>query len=292
MKPYWLEFKGASFEAFLADQLVRSLDCSAWVNRFCSEDEIKGLGNTVISRPVRGWFRALHRKIEEFLLETVCVNLPEGHEPISDVLYHRRFGWIGILREHEIFLGKMVLGNVGKLAVGPRTYFSGHQTLRGEDPVIFGAFCSVAEGLYLNSSPDFHAMKDPSTYEFHDEPRDPANTWNMGYRNREAEEAPRGITVGHGVWIGRNVRLFHGVEVGNGCVIAESSLVRGKLEPYGVYAGIPAKLKRLRFSEKTIAALEEIRWWNWSPERIKRNKAFFETDLTRFDGDVKSLIVE
>jgi acetyltransferase-like isoleucine patch superfamily enzyme len=292
MTPFWLQFKGASFEAFVSDQLVRSLDCAPWVNRLSTEDEIKGLGNTVLSQGARGWLRGLHRKIEEFLLQTVQVNLPGGHEPVSDVLYHRRFGWIGVLREHEIFLGKMDLGPVGKLAVGPRTYFSGHQTLKGEHPVVFGAFCSVAEGLYLNSTPDFHAMKNPSTYEFHDEPRDPASTWNMGYRNAETAAAPTGISVGHAVWIGRNVRLFHGVEVGNGCVIAENSLVRGKLEPYGVYAGVPAKLKRLRFSDKVISALEDIQWWNWGPERIKRNKAFFETDLTTFDGAVKNLIVE
>ena len=141
------------------------------------------------------------------------------------------------LREHEIFLGKLVLDEVGKFAVGPRTYFSGHQTIKGEHPVVFGAFCSVAEGLYLNSTPDFHAMKTPSTYEFHAEPRDPANTWNMGFRNAETEAAPSGIVVGHAVWIGRNARVFHGAEIGNGCVVAEGSLVRGKLEAYGVLCG-------------------------------------------------------
>jgi acetyltransferase-like isoleucine patch superfamily enzyme len=291
MNPFWLEHKGASFEAFLADQLVRSLDTAPWVNRFATEDEIKGLGNAVVSQAARGWFRALFRKIEDFLLGVVQVNLPEGAEPIADLVYHRRFGWIGILREHEVFLGKLDLDPVGVLAVGPRTYFSGHQTIKGEHPVSFGAFCSVAEGLYANSTPDFHALKGPSTFEFHNEPRDPADTWNMGYHNAETAEAPTGITVGHGVWIGRNVRLFHGVQVGNGCVIAEGSLVRGTLEPYSLYAGVPAKRKRIRFSEKTIAALEEIQWWNWPPDRIKRNKAFFETDLTTFDGDVRSLTV-
>ncbi len=280
MESYWIEHKGASFEAFLSDQLVRSLDCAAWVNRLASVDEVKNYGNSVANATTRGFFRGVFRKIEEFLLATVRVNLPGGPEPVSDMVYHRRFGWIGILREHEIFLGKLVLDDVGSLAVGPRTYFSGHQIFKGEHPVSFGAFCSVAEGLYLNSTPDFHAMKGPSTYEFHNEPRDPADTWNMGYKNAETEAAPTGISVGHAVWIGRNVRIFHGVEVGNGCVIAEGSLVRGKLEPYGVYAGVPAKLKRVRFSEKVISGLEEVQWWNWAPERIKRNKAFFESDLT------------
>jgi carbonic anhydrase/acetyltransferase-like protein (isoleucine patch superfamily) len=86
------------------------------------------------------------------------------------------------------------------------------------------------------------------------------------------------------------VRIFHGVEIGNGCAVAEGSLVRGKLEAYGLYAGVPARLKRLRFPEKTIRALEEIQWWHWPADRIKRNKAFFETDLTTFDGTLSNLV--
>ncbi len=290
MSPYWLPFKNASFEAFLADQLVRSLDCSPWVNRFAGDDEVKGLCNSVATPAIRGWFRSLFRKIEDFLLQTVRVNLPDGHGAVTDVVYHRRFGWIGILREHEIFLGKLLLDDVGTFAIGPRTYFSGHQTIKGAHPVVFGAFCSIAEGLYLNSTPDFHSMRTPSTYEFHDEPRDPLDTWNMGFLNREVDEAAVGVTVGHGVWIGRNVRLFHGVEIGDGCVVAEGSLVRGRLEPYGVYAGVPAKLKRRRFSDGAISELTELRWWDWTPERIKRNKPFFETDITRHEGSLRSLV--
>jgi acetyltransferase-like isoleucine patch superfamily enzyme len=290
MQSYWLQAKEASFEAFLADQLVRSLDCAPWVNRLANEQEVGRLCQIQATAEMREWFLPLYRKIENFLLTTVEMNLPEGKEGITDLVYDRQFGWIGILREHEIFLGKMVLDAVGKFAVGPRTYFSGHQLLRGAHPVSFGAFCSVAEGLYLNSTPDFHSIKTVSTYGFHQEPRDPGNTWNMDYRFCEMEEAPVGISVGHAVWIGRDVRIFHGAEIGNGCVVAERSLVRGHLEPYGIYAGVPAKLKRRRFSDRTIAELEEIRWWEWPPERIKRNKAFFEVDLTYYDGSMLDLI--
>ena len=243
-----------------------------------------------VSPVSREWFRSLFHNIEQFLLKTVHVNLPGGHEEITDVVYHRRFGWIGIFRGHEIFLGKMVLTGKGTLAVGPRSYFSGHQILKGDHPIVFGAFCSVAEGLYANSTPDFHSMKSVSSYSFHREPRDPVDTWNMSYRNFEAADALTGISVGHAVWLARNVRIFHGAEIGNGCIVAENSLVRGKLEPYGIYAGLPAKLKRRRFSDAIIADLEELCWWNWTPQRIKRNKIFFETDFSRFTGRVAEVV--
>jgi hypothetical protein len=38
-------------------------------------------------------------------------------------------------------------------------------------------------------------------------------------------------------------------------------------------------LIRKRFSEEIIDTLMTIEWWNWSEERMARNKAFFELDL-------------
>jgi len=35
----------------------------------------------------------------------------------------------------------------------------------------------------------------------------------------------------------------------------------------------------------------EIKWWDWSGEKIKKNKKFFTTDLSELD-DVYELIVD
>lgn len=48
-----------------------------------------------------------------------------------------------------------------------------------------------------------------------------------------------GITIGDDVWIGANCVILDGAVIGEGCVIAAASLVRGKLEPYGIYGGNP-----------------------------------------------------
>lgn len=50
-----------------------------------------------------------------------------------------------------------------------------------------------------------------------------------------------GIAVGDDVWIGANCVLLDGTDIGTGCVIAAGSIVRGVLEPYGVYAGHPLR---------------------------------------------------
>lgn len=48
-----------------------------------------------------------------------------------------------------------------------------------------------------------------------------------------------GIVIGDDVWIGANCVLLDGSVVPDGCVIGAGSLVRGVLEPYGIYAGNP-----------------------------------------------------
>ena len=50
-----------------------------------------------------------------------------------------------------------------------------------------------------------------------------------------------GIVVGNDVWIGAHCVLLDGAFVGDGCVIAAGSLVRGALEPYSVYSGTPLR---------------------------------------------------
>jgi len=48
-----------------------------------------------------------------------------------------------------------------------------------------------------------------------------------------------GIRIGDDVWIGANTVILDGSVVGRGCVIGALSLVKGKLDEYGVYAGNP-----------------------------------------------------
>lgn len=56
-----------------------------------------------------------------------------------------------------------------------------------------------------------------------------------------------GIVIGDDVWIGANCVILDGANIGTGCVIAAGSVVRGTLDPYGIYGGNPiAKLGERR----------------------------------------------
>lgn len=50
-----------------------------------------------------------------------------------------------------------------------------------------------------------------------------------------------GIVIGDDVWLGANVVVLDGAMIGKGCIVAAGSVVRGELEPYSIYAGVPAQ---------------------------------------------------
>lgn len=58
---------------------------------------------------------------------------------------------------------------------------------------------------------------------------------------REAE-----VVVGDDVWIGARVTLLAGAHVGNGCIIAAGSVVRGDFPAHSVIGGIPARVLKTR----------------------------------------------
>lgn len=61
----------------------------------------------------------------------------------------------------------------------------------------------------------------------------------------------RGIKIGNDVWLGAGVKVLDGAVIGEGCVVGAGAVVRGELEPYGIYAGVPARLVGRRSATPT-----------------------------------------
>lgn len=132
----------------------------------------------------------------------------------------------------------------------------------GRGKLEVGKYCSLASGikaLFL----DNHRIDWISTYPFN-------VRWNLpeilGHPVRS-----RGIVVGNDVWIGRDVTLLGGAVIGDGAVIGACSVIAGKIPPYSVVVGNPAKVIKKRFSDEVIEKLLKIAWWNWSTEKIMAN---------------------
>lgn len=74
--------------------------------------------------------------------------------------------------------------------------------------------------------------------------------------------------IGHDVWIGCNVIILPGVEIGNGAIIAAGSVVTKTIPPYALVGGNPAKFIKWRFNKTQIEELESTRWFELDKQEI------------------------
>ncbi len=58
------------------------------------------------------------------------------------------------------------------------------------------------------------------------------------------------VTIGDDVWLGYGSIILSGVTIGNGSIIAAGSVVTKDVEPYSIYAGVPARKVAERFDSE------------------------------------------
>lgn len=135
-----------------------------------------------------------------------------------------------------------------------------------EGHVLVGRYCSLADGVTFMVGTDCN-MQHTATYPF----RDTENIEKSGMMHHGYETNHCQIILGNDVWIGRGVTIQGGVHVGNGAVVGAGAVVLEDVPPYAVAVGNPAKVVKYRFSQEVIDKLQDIKWWNWSEQKIKEN---------------------
>lgn len=71
-----------------------------------------------------------------------------------------------------------------------------------------------------------------------------------------AYDAP--VSIDADVWVGANATILKVVKIARGSVIGAGAVVTKSTEPYGIYAGVPAKRVGVRFPEEVQQEHERI----------------------------------
>jgi virginiamycin A acetyltransferase len=131
--------------------------------------------------------------------------------------------WIGKNTTIDAFVKIKFTGGEGDINIGDYGYLNSGTVIYSGNGVTIGNRVSIAANCTL--APVNHAYQ----------------AKEVPIQEQRFLPSRGGIIIGNDVWIGANSVILDGSIIPQGCVIGASSLVRGKLEAYGVYAGNPLK---------------------------------------------------
>lgn len=112
-------------------------------------------------------------------------------------------------------------GGIGDVIIGAKSVINSGCVLYSGNGIRLGIGVAVAANCTF--APVNHEYKDRG----------------IPIREQGFRPSKGGIVIGDDVWLGANCVLLDGTEIGNGCVIAAGSVVRGVLEAYSIYGGNP-----------------------------------------------------
>lgn len=116
-------------------------------------------------------------------------------------------------------------GKDARIEIGRNTKINnGFVAIAEKSSITIGQNCLIGTRVEIYDS-DFHALSAEAR------------------RNGDRHEASP-VRIGDNVFIGSNVRILKGVTIGDGCVIANSSLVTRDLPANSLASGIPATVIR------------------------------------------------
>lgn len=123
---------------------------------------------------------------------------------------------------HSVSIGpgvNIIIKDNAALTIGESTYFTSDLHLEAVNKIEIGSNCAISWGATIID--DHHHQLLPKS---------------------PLDSNKKNVKIGDHVWVGCNVTILAGAQVGNNCVIAAGSVVRGVFPDNVLIAGNPAKV--------------------------------------------------
>jgi acetyltransferase-like isoleucine patch superfamily enzyme len=129
------------------------------------------------------------------------------------------------IRERAWIQGRSGLNQPAEgLWIGAGSYIGPNAVLGIGGPIRIGAGVQIGAGFTVSA--ESHVA-------------DPGGSYVGGHVSRQ------GVSVGDRCWIGNNVSVLDGVEIGEGSVVGAGSVVTRSLPPFSLAFGVPATVRRV-----------------------------------------------
>lgn len=172
--------------------------------------------------------------------------------------------------EDHVYIDKKVKFYSNKSCIGRYTYISSGYIYNA----VIGRFCSIANDVCIG--PGEHRITAISSYPMLN------RVWHEDAKY-EFIDAP--TIIGNDVWIGHGVTVQCGVKIGDGAIIGSGAVVTKNIPAYAIAVGIPARVIRYRFDEKTVSNLMQLKWWEKDDMWLNEHKELFCHEASDIDLD-------
>lgn len=133
--------------------------------------------------------------------------------------------------DFAVLRGSGVVRNLGEgIRIGNNTSIGAYNIILGQGGIEIGNDCLLGPNVTVLS--ENHIFSDSDS---------PIRT--------QGETRLRTV-IGNDVWIGAGAVVLGGSTIGNGVVIAAGAVVRGKIDPYTIAGGVPARVIRVRAEQE------------------------------------------
>jgi acetyltransferase-like isoleucine patch superfamily enzyme len=161
------------------------------------------------------------------------------------------------------------------MQIGLNSYLINKIDVSKKLDVTIGNYSQIAEQVYFHCNLDHPSVLDRrlvANYPFNEK---------LGSKDYPTCGGSQKIIIGNDVWIGREVKILDGINIGDGAIIAAYSVVTKDVPSYSMVAGNPARIKYYRFKKNVIEKLLKIKWWDWDKKTIIERIEDFK-DINKF----------